>query len=196
MTGQEITIEQLRRHVYARRCKICFIIAAVMVLATLVLVALFVGDVLDWEENLAWFPLTIVCPTVAVSCVLAAISLICSDSKDRKNFEAEIAALGGPDALMSEVYYETLYVLSRCGEPYTIITRRHIIEVGYHIYPIAGIARVTKWTYSKSPFRMRLYYYGNGSERWEFARVGILRHAEYMNILQAILSVNPYVVMQ
>lgn len=113
-----------------------------------------------------------------------------------EKFEAEIAALGGPDALMSEVYYETLYVLSRCGEPYTIITRRHIIEVGYHIYPIAGIARVTKWTYSKSPFRMRLYYYGNGSERWEFARVGILRHAEYMNILQAILSVNPYVVMQ
>lgn len=83
-----------------------------------------INGVLHWIEKPSCFPAMVTSLTVALSCVLVAISLIREGSKERKVFEAEIAALGGPDALMSEVYYETLYVLSRFGKPHTIITRR------------------------------------------------------------------------
>ncbi len=185
MTGQEITIEKLRRPVYARRIKICLIVAAVTGLVSLTLIALLVGDVVDLWKSPFVFPLVILCPTIALSCVLSAISLKRFESKEQKVYESEIAALGGPDALMNEVRHETLYVLSRGNNPYTIITRRHIVEIGYHVYPIAGITEVHNVPF-RSAFRMRFCYGGSNPYVWDFARVGILHDKEYTSIIQAI----------
>lgn len=190
MTVREITIEQLYRSVFAIRIKISFIVAAIMGLISLITIVLVACGVLHWIERPTCLPVMVTSLMFVLTSVLSAVSLICSGSKERKVFEAEIAALGGPDALMSEVYNETLYVLSRFGKPHTIITRRHIIEVGYHIYPMAGIARVHKRE-ARASYQLKLYYYGNNPVGWGFARVWFLRHKEFVDIYNTIRSMNP-----
>ena len=185
MSTDNISTELFTNNSYIKSGKICL-----GIFATLNVVA---GAIITLNGNsdfLSRYPgVLAACGMIAVAGMVAGLSgliLLVKGIAGRKKFNAFIAEYG-EDAFMSEITNDTLYTYSRKDKPITIITRKHIFEVGGDIVDPATIDYAYGYSYKGST---SIHAYTLDNKLKTFATGIPLRGDEIANVFQALKSIN------
>ena len=185
MDTNNISTELFINNSFIKSGKICLgIFAALNVIA---------GAVITLNNNndfLSDYPIVlIICGMMAVAGFVVGLSgliLFFKGIAGRKKFEAFIAEYG-EDAFISEINNDTLYVYSRKSKPITIITRKHIFEVGGDIIDPATIDYAYGYSYKGAT---SIHAYTLDNKLKTFASSISLHGDEIKSVFQALRTVN------
>lgn len=185
MDTNNISTELFTNNSYIKSGKICLIIFAILNVVAAIIVSINnVTGILS--DNPAFIG---ACAFIAVAGMivgLAGLILLVKGINGKKKFNAFIADYG-EDAFMSEIANETLYTYARKNTPITIITRKHIFEVGGDIINPTTIDYAYGYSYKGST---SIHAYTIDNKLKTFA-TGIQLHGnEIASVFQALKTIN------
>lgn len=191
MNAQDITIDLFKKN---SNIKIGKIFLAIFVIADViagVIVAISSANE-GFAEDFA--PVIIASGFIAAICMvlgIAGLILLVIGIRGKKRTEAYIAE-NGEDALINEIHNETLYIYARKNKPVTIITRKHIFEIGDNIFNTADIDHAYGYSYRGST---SIHGYTLKNKLCVFAKGIYLNSDDKTKVFQALKTVNPDVLL-
>lgn len=190
MNAQELTLEQMSRNNNLKYGKILLIIFACLYVVAGIVFG--IGYLQDALQDTPTYAIIGGCMAAAGMILwMAGLILLIMGLRGRKVFKNFIEE-NGEDALMNEVYNETLFIYARKGQPITVITRKHIFDIGNNIFNTAEVDHAYGYRYKNST---SIAAYTIDNKRFAFANGINLNSDDKTNIFKALQVVNPSVLL-
>lgn len=191
MNARDITIETFTKNSVFKTGIIFLILFAIDYAIAIVFVGLgFITGGFANENPIFIIPLGLLAGLGMVFWICGLV-FIFSGLKGKKVYNNYIQTYG-EDNLMSEIYNDTLFILSRKNKPITIITSKHIFEVGRNIFETPRIDFAYGHRYKNAT---NIHAYTIDGDINVFANGIALKSNEQTQLFQALQRVNPYIIL-